>query len=108
MYQPVQRLFIFDDRTARKSLRRPSHCMLRDAGNGTAVIVGVGGGEPPSDLPMGTPWVQYDTNSDGLPNLYPWSEQKKFAIIVNPTTDTTHINPGDSDNAAQKLTVKMP
>lgn len=68
------------------------------AGNGTAIILGVGGGEPPSDLPLGTPWAGFDTNSDGLPNLYPWAERQRFAIIVNPTTDTSHINPGDSYN----------
>lgn len=68
------------------------------AGNGTAIIQGVGGGEPPADLPLNSPWTDYDTNSDGLPNLYPWTERQRFAIIVTSNTDTSQVKPGDSYN----------
>ncbi len=67
------------------------------AGNGTATIDGVGG-TVPGDLPMNSLWTSYDTDSDGLPNLYRSTELQRFAIIVRPKATTSEVNPGDSYN----------
>ncbi len=67
------------------------------AGNGTAIIDGVGG-TIPGDLPMNSLWTDYDTDSDGLPNLYKSTELKRFAIIVRPKAPTSAVKPGDSYN----------
>lgn len=70
--------------------------------NGAATIVGLGGITVPQDFPIGTPWIQYDTDNDGFPNLFTYPTGNRREIIIRPAVSTDEIGPGDT------LIVKIP
>jgi hypothetical protein len=66
-------------------------------GTGTAELTGVSESAP--DLPRGRPWVDYDPNGDGLPNLEPipgFTGGPVHATSIRPLSTTAEIMPGDA------------
>lgn len=67
-------------------------------GSGTATISGITESGP--DLPRGNPWISYDLNGDGLPNLEAINQNGMpvHAMSIIPKVTTPQIAPGDSFN----------
>lgn len=66
------------------------------AGTGTAELSGLSESSP--DLPRGRPWIEYDPDGDGLPNLEPITAGfgAVHAAGIRPLATTADIAPGDA------------
>jgi hypothetical protein len=66
-------------------------------GTGTAELTGISESSP--DLPTGSPWIAYDPNGDGFPNLEPITSidgRPVHAASIRPLVTTGQIAAGDS------------
>ncbi len=66
-------------------------------GTGTAIMGGLSESSP--DLPRGQPWINYDPNGDGLPNLEPivsHDGHSVHAASILPHATTAEMAPGDA------------
>ena len=62
-------------------------------GSGTGYFGGVS--ESGSDVPSNVPWVTYDPNGNGLPDLSPLPARSSWTASVQPRVGTGAIAPGD-------------
>lgn len=67
-------------------------------GSGTAILTGLSESSP--SLPRNTPWVGYNPDGSGYPNLEPISlgGRPVFAAGIQPHATTSQLRPGDTYN----------